>query len=82
MPTILRQAGFRFVIYPADHRPAHVHAIGRGGEAVFNLRCPHGPPELREVYGFSRSDVVAARTIVSRHLTAICEAWEALHGPY
>jgi hypothetical protein len=24
MPTILRHAGFRFVIYPADHRPVHV----------------------------------------------------------
>lgn len=82
MPTVLRQAGFRFVIYPADHRPAHVHAIGHGGEAVFNLGCPHGPPELREVYGLSRSVTAAARTIVSDHLMTLCEAWEALHGAH
>ncbi|MGA3075882.1 MAG: DUF4160 domain-containing protein [Bryobacteraceae bacterium] len=31
------------MIYPNDHRPAHVHAMGRGCEAVFNLNCPAGP---------------------------------------
>ena len=80
MPTVLRQAGLRFIIYPADHRPAHVHAIGHGGEAVFNPRCPYGPPELREVYGLS--DVAVAQTIVSQHLKSFCEAWEVLHGPH
>jgi len=27
MPTIIRQEGFRIVIYPNDHFPAHVHVI-------------------------------------------------------
>jgi hypothetical protein len=40
MPTVLRVAGLRIVIYFADHRPAHVHVVGRGGEAVFDLNCP------------------------------------------
>ena len=40
MPTVLRFNGLRAVIYPNDHRPAHVHVIGRGYEAVFNLHCP------------------------------------------
>ena len=52
MVTVLRSDGFRVVIYPNDHRPAHVHVIGAGKEAVFNLHCPKGPPELRENYGF------------------------------
>ena len=80
MPTVLRHAGFRFVILPADHRPAHVHAIGHGGEAVFNLRCPKGPPELRETYGLSRSDIADLRKVVVRHLKVLCEAWDAIHG--
>jgi len=80
MPTVLRLAGFRFVIFPADHRPAHVHAIGHGGEAVFNLRCPKGPPELRESYGLSRSDIADLRKVVARHLKVLCEAWETVHG--
>jgi len=42
--------GLRVVVYPNDHRPAHVHVIGRGCEAVFNLNCPAGPVELRENY--------------------------------
>jgi Protein of unknown function (DUF2442)/Domain of unknown function (DUF4160) len=44
MPTVSRVAGLRIVIYSADHRPAHVHVIGRGGEPVFDLNCPKGPP--------------------------------------
>ena len=30
------------MIYPNDHRPEHVHVIGAGAEAVFELRCPGG----------------------------------------
>ncbi len=58
LPTVLRFGGLRVVIYPNDHRPAHVHVIGRGCEAVFNLNCPAGPVELRENYGFSRREFV------------------------
>jgi hypothetical protein len=78
MPTVLRHAGFRFVIFAADHRPAHV--IGHGGEAVFNVGCPKGPPALREVYGLSRSQVADARRIVTREIKALCDAWEVVHG--
>jgi hypothetical protein len=42
MPTVLRFAGWRVTIYPNDHRPAHVHAIGKDCEAVFELNCPAG----------------------------------------
>jgi hypothetical protein len=80
MPTVLRVAGLRIVIYFADHRPAHVHVVGRGGEAVFDLNCPKGPPALREVYGLSRADVGRIRTIVAGELSALYAAWEAIHG--
>jgi hypothetical protein len=43
MPTVLRIGRLRATIYPNDHRPAHVHVIGREGEAVFLLNCPRGP---------------------------------------
>jgi hypothetical protein len=46
MPTVDDIDGLRVVIYPNDHRPAHVHVIGNGCEAVFKLNCPEGPPEL------------------------------------
>jgi len=53
MPTILRFAGLRVVIYTNDHRPAHVHVIGDGCEAVFEMNCEGGPITLRENYGFA-----------------------------
>ena len=53
MPTVKRIDGLRVVIYPNDHRPAHVHVIGGDSEAVFDLHCPFGPAEVRENYGFS-----------------------------
>lgn len=48
MPTVLSLYGLRVVIYPNDHRPAHVHVMGRDCEAVFKLNCPIGPTALRE----------------------------------
>jgi hypothetical protein len=53
MPAVDAIDGLRVVIYFNDHRPAHVHVIGDGCEAVFRLNCPTGPPELRENYGFA-----------------------------
>ena len=48
MPTVFRLNGLRVVIYPNDHRPAHVHVKGAAGEAVFILLYPDGPPAMRE----------------------------------
>lgn len=80
MPTILRLNGMRVVIYPNDHRPAHVHVIGADGEAVFILNCPHGPPELRESYGFAKTAINdIARSLVT-HLAELCHIWSELHG--
>lgn len=49
MSTILNTNGMRVVIYPADHRPAHVHVMGADYEVVFALNCPDGPIELRNI---------------------------------
>jgi hypothetical protein len=72
MPTILRLGGLRVVIYPNDHRPAHVHVVGAGGEAVFILNCPEGPPDLREVYGFGFQEIVRIGNELTAHLVALC----------
>lgn len=80
MPTVLRFEGLRVVIYPNDHRPAHVHVIGRGHEAVFNLNCPAGPVEVRENYGFSRPQITHIANVLANHLATLCDAWESIHG--
>jgi len=80
MPTVLRRGRLRIVIYPADHRPAHVHAIGPDGEAVFNLNCPGGPSELRENYGFKGRSLAVIERLINGHANELCRAWEEIHG--
>jgi uncharacterized protein DUF4160 len=65
-----------------DHRPAHVHVIGRGREAVFKLNCPEGPVKVRENYGFASREIADIESVLTNHLTALCGAWESIHGGF
>ena len=76
MVTVLGADGFRVVIYPNDHRPAHVHVIKAGHEAVFNLHCP----EVRENYGFSRRDLQRVIDLLTTELSNLCHRWSGIHG--
>jgi hypothetical protein len=80
MPTVLRIGALRVVIYPNDHRPAHVHVIGQDCEAVFDLHCPNGPPELRENYRFGLRELNRIEAVLSAKLAALCREWERIHG--
>ena len=80
MPTVLRFDGYGVVIYPADHRPSHVHVFGGGSEAVFDLNCPNGPVALRENYGFSRRAIARIRKVLDQEIEMLCEEWERIHG--
>jgi hypothetical protein len=80
MPTVLRFGAFRAMIYVNDHRPPHVHVLGRGCQAVFNLNCPAGPVELRAEKGLSIAGVHAIKRELSANLRTLCEAWEEIHG--
>ena len=80
VPTVLRFEGLRVVVYPNDHRPAHVHVIGRGCEAVFDLNCPAGPAEVREVYRFSQHETRHIAGTLTNRLVELCAEWEAIHG--
>ena len=80
MPTVDTIDGLRVVIYPNDHRPAHVHVIGSGCEAVFKLNCPDGPPVLRENYGFAASKLSRITAGLASRLTSLCAEWSRIHG--
>lgn len=82
MPTLLKIDGLRVVIYPNDHRPAHVHVMGNGGEAVFHLQCPEGPPLLRESHGFKQRELARTALRLARELQPLCRAWREIHGHY
>lgn len=80
MPTVKRIGSLRVVIYPNDHRPAHVHVIGNGSEAVFHLRCPAGPIELRENFGFPAQELGGIRSALVADLAYLCNEWRKIHG--
>lgn len=80
MPTVLRAGVLRFVIYPNDHRPAHVHVIGPGTEATYDLRCPNGPPHLRANYRFGRRALDEIEKLIVSRLFVLCRNWKLIHG--
>ena len=78
MVTILREGGFRVVIYLDDHEPAHVHVIG-AGEAKINLNGADGGPELVWAVGMSRADLRKAMRIVTDHRDQLIARWSEIH---
>jgi hypothetical protein len=79
MPTILRISGLRVVVYPNDHRPPHVHVLGAGVEAIFELNCPAGPVSLRGSYGFTTGQLRTVMEALNATVPALCAEWEKFH---
>ena len=82
MPTILRFGSYRVAVYTNDHRPAHVHVIGAGCEAVFHLHCPDGPPELREALGLTAQELNRIAARLQADLGMLCRTWRKTHGDF
>ena len=83
MPTIIRQNGFRIVIYPNDHLPCHVHAIKGDGEIRIDLgrSLPLTPPSLMSITGkISDKDIVKALFLVSKHQIELLAKWSEIHN--
>lgn len=80
MPTVLRIGALRVAIYPNDHRPAHVHVIGNGCEAVFVLEPDSHSVTLRENYGFDRRAIAMLERTLATKLNQLKHAWEQIHG--
>ena len=80
MPKVDVIDGLRVVVYPNDHRPAHVHVIGKGCEAVFKLNGPVGIPDLRENYGFTSGDIAKIKAGLTSNAAQLCAAWSRIHG--
>ena len=80
MPTLLRLGGLRVVVFLNDHKPAHVHVIGRGHEAVFELNGRNGTVKLRENYGFTRREIAAIERALISNLAELLAEWERIHG--
>jgi hypothetical protein len=74
MVTILRRHGMRFVIYTADHEPAHVHVIG-DGEARIDIA------DLKVITQGRMSDwdVRRAVAVIEANQNLFLDAWRQYH---
>jgi hypothetical protein len=79
MVVVHRAHGFRFVIYTADHEPAHVHITG-AGQAKINLLGPDDDPEIVSSVGIKRSDLRRLVAEVKDRRNHFLEEWERIHG--
>lgn len=80
---VARRIGLKQIVnLPNDHRPAHVHVKGAEGEAVVNLNCPDGPPELGDSYGFKVPDVNKIEAALVALVPTLCAEWSAIHGDH
>jgi len=82
MPTILRIDGYEIVIYLRDHLPPHVHVFAHGCEAVIELQCPEGAPEIREFYRFKSRQLRGVLDVVTTHQEQLCAMWKVIHGKF
>lgn len=72
MPTVLRIDGYEIAIYLRDHLPPHVHVFSGKCEAVINLKCPNGEPEIRESFYCKPREAKGALAIVTKHKELLC----------
>lgn len=79
MVVVHRAFGFRFVIYTADHEPAHIHITG-AGQAKINLLGPGGEPEIVSSVGIKRSDLRRLVAEVKERRDHFLQEWERIHG--
>jgi hypothetical protein len=81
MPTVFAVGAYRIVVYPNDHQPPHVHAVGPGGEARFALG--RRPADVRLMDAASTIPRAAMRAItaevIDRHPECLAK-WRKIHG--
>jgi hypothetical protein len=76
MPVVLRFGRFSFVIFPKDHRPAHVHVMAAGAEAKFELRTG----KCIAATGFTQKTLSQIEEIVRRNSDLLMDAWRQYEG--
>ena len=81
MPTIFRSGGFRFVIWPDDHPPPHVHII-RGNllAAIINLGMKEKPVSIKTNYRLNRRELSLAVRTVAANNNLFAKEWKNIHG--
>lgn len=80
MPVVMREGGWRFIIYVDDHEPPHVHARGEGGYAKIHLDGADGLPEVVRMRRLNDHTAWNALAIVHRNQQRLLREWRTIHG--
>lgn len=76
MPTIYRNAGYRFHFFSQDHTPPHIHVDKDGCSAKFLLR----PVRAVSNDGFKARDLARVEIMVKLGAKAFEDAWHGHFG--
>ena len=80
MPTVLFIHGFRFIIWPNDHEPPHVHVFKGDGEAKVSIGNGRKAPAIVAIYGMKKREAKFIWRSVAEHQEVLSAAWEKIHG--
>jgi len=80
MPTVLRIDGLRFVIWPNDHAPPHVHVFSAEAEAKIDLGELNGYPRLIENRRMKKNELAKALKGVFENRSMLLNKWSEFHG--
>ena len=82
----IRFDGVRFVAYPEDHVPCHVHGFYAETEVIVELHEPQKEASLGDRNkavrpgNASRSDVKHILQVAARHFDELVQLWEEAHA--
>lgn len=80
MPTVHRSGNLRFVVFPDDHGPPHVHVLAPGGEAKLLLDGADGRPVLLWARGMDRGALRQAMAETLAQRGRLLQSWQRIHG--
>lgn len=75
MPVVLRYKNIKIIIFFKDHNPPHVHVIGPGAEAKFEIN----PISCYFSRGFKRKFLLEMAEYLEEHKDLLIEAWSEYH---
>jgi hypothetical protein len=76
MPTIDREAGYRFHFYAQDHAPPHVHVEKDGSSTKFLL----SPVRVVSNDGFTARDLARIEVMIKVRAKLFEDAWHGHFG--
>lgn len=80
MPRVLTEGGFRVMIFPNDHTPAHVHVFDADGQVLINLGGDDEAPSIRENRAMRMRNTRRALRLIEDHQERLLAEWRRWHG--